>query len=90
MSSDTINTTGDSRRLILDIMLSLKSGDIDVARATAIIDGLEAINKSIQVEVNAAKMSLLASAAGRDFGDVMRLGQRKIFGTDLVAKEDQT
>ena len=49
MSSDTINTTGDSRRLILDIMLSLKSGDIDVARATAIIDGLEAINKSIQV-----------------------------------------
>jgi len=87
--SNAVETSGDSRKLILDVMLSLKEGTIEVSRATTIIEGLEAINKSIQVEINAAKMSLLATAAGKDFGDVMRLGQRKIFGTDLIAKEDQ-
>jgi len=82
--SNTVKTSGDSRQLILDAMMALKDGSLDISRGMAIISGLEAINKSIQAEVNAAKMSLLAAAAGKDFGDVVRLGQRKIFGGELV------
>ena len=82
--SNTVKTSGDSRQLILDAMMALKDGSLDISRGMAIISGLEAINKSIQAELNAAKMSLLAAAAGKDFGDVVRLGQRKIFGGELV------
>jgi len=62
--SNTVKTSGDSRQLILDAMMALKDGSLDISRGMAIISGLEAINKSIQ--------------------DVVRLGQRKIFGGELV------
>jgi len=81
---DIVETVGDSRKLILEVMMAVKEGAMPADRATCVIEGMEAINKSIQVEVNAAKMSLMAAAAGKDFGEVVRLGQRKIFGGELL------
>jgi hypothetical protein len=88
MSNRAISTTGDARELIVECMVALKNGTLDVSRGMAVIEGMDVLNKSIQAEVNAAKMSLLAAAAGKDFGDVVRLGKRKIFSGELIRESD--
>lgn len=77
-------TFGDARKVILDTIIQLKSGTMDVSRGMAIAANMKVLNDSIQVEINAAKLSIQASAAGKNFGDVMRLGTRPVFGGDLI------
>ena len=80
-----ITTFGDVRRLLLGTIISLRSGEMDISRGMAIAANMKVLNDSIQVEINAAKMSLLASQTGKDFGDVVRLGTRKVIdGVQLI------
>jgi len=77
-------TFGDARSILLETIIDLRSGKFEVSRGEAITNAVDALTRSIQVEINAAKLSLQATAAGKDFGDVMRLGTRKIFDGELI------
>jgi hypothetical protein len=73
-----IATFGDARRMILDTIVALKNGEMDVNRGMAIAASMKVLNDSIQVEINAAKMVLLAEERGHNFGKMVGMGQKLI------------
>lgn len=78
MSDKTIRTTGDARRLILDTIQKLHTGEAEIGRSMAIFAGMKVLNDSLQVEINAAKTAMQASKEGHDFGKVVSMGVRVI------------
>ena len=78
------NTFGDSRKIILETIIALKNHEISTSRGMAIAANMKVLNDSVQTEINAAKLSLQAGATGKDFGEVMRLGTRDVFGGQLI------
>lgn len=73
-----IATFGDARRMILDTIQELRSGSMDVGRGMAIAANIKVLNDSIQVEINAAKMTIQAQQAGHNFGRIVGMGQKVI------------
>lgn len=80
-------TFGNSRAILLETIIALKNREISTNRGMAIAANMKVLNDSIQIEINAAKLSLQADAAGKDFGEVMRLGTRPIFEQALIEDE---
>jgi hypothetical protein len=76
-----IATFGDARRMILDTIQELRDGSMDIGKGMAIAANMKVLNDNIQVEINAAKMSLQAQQAGHNFGRVVGMGQ-KMIGND--------
>ncbi len=76
MNEISLMTAGDARRLILETILALKSGDMPATTGMAIAANMKVLNDSVQVEINAAKMSMLAKEKGHEFGRVVGMGQR--------------
>ena len=81
MEINQLATFGDQRRMILDTIMELRSGVMDVNRGMAIAANMKVLNDSVQVEINAAKMSINARQAGHDFGSIVNMG-RKLLGND--------
>lgn len=73
-----IATFGDARRMILDTILELRDGSMDVGRGMAIAANMKVLNDSVQVEINAAKMAIQAQQAGHNFGRIVGMGQKVI------------
>lgn len=73
-----INNFGDARRLILQTMIQLRDGEIEVSRGMAIAASMKALNDNIQCEINATKLSLIAHKEGHDFGNIKSMGTRLI------------
>lgn len=71
-------TTGDARRMILQTIVELRSGSMDVSRGMAIAANMKVLNDSIFAEVAAAKMALTAKGEAHNFGQVVQMGQRVI------------
>ncbi len=78
MNINQIATFGDARRMILDTIVALKNNEMDIGRGMAIAANMKVLNDSIQVEINAAKMVLLATEKGHDFGRMVGMGQKMI------------
>ncbi len=78
MQINQLATFGDQRRMILDTIMELKAGTMDVGRGMAIAANMKVLNDSVQVEINAAKMSVAARQAGHDFGRIVGMGQNMI------------
>lgn len=76
MNPTTLITTGDARRIILETIMALRSGDMSATTGMAIAANMKVLNDSVQVEINAAKMAILATERGHDFGRVIGMGQR--------------
>jgi hypothetical protein len=81
MNINQLATFGDQRRMILDTIMELRSGGMDVGRGMAIAANMKVLNDSVQIEINAAKMSILARKEGHDFGRIVGMGQ-KLIGND--------
>ena len=81
MEINQLATFGDQRRMILDTIMELRTGAMDVNRGMAIAANMKVLNDSVQVEINAAKMSMAARQAGHDFGQIVNMG-RKLLGND--------
>ena len=81
MEINQLATFGDQRRMILDTIMELRGGTMDVNRGMAIAANMKVLNDSVQVEINAAKMSMVARQAGHDFGTIVNMG-RKLLGND--------
>jgi hypothetical protein len=78
MQINQLATFGDQRRMILDTIMELKNGTMDVNRGMAIAANMKVLNDSVQTEINAAKMALVAKQAGHDFGRIVGMGQKMI------------
>lgn len=74
----SIMTTGDARRMILETIMDLRSGKMPVDRGMAIAANMKVLNDSMSAEVNAAKLAIMASKEGKDFGQVVHMGKRLI------------
>ena len=79
MEINRLATFGDQRRMILDTIMELRDGSMDVGRGMAIAANMKVLNDSVQVEINATKMALAAQQAGHDFGKIVGMG-RKFLG----------
>lgn len=89
MAKNELSTFGDSRALILETIIALKKGEIRPEVGVAIAANMKTLNDSIQVEINAAKMSIKAREIGKDFGEIMRLGQRGVIKDELLIEQAQ-
>ena len=78
MQINQLATFGDQRRMILDTIMELRAGTMDVSRGMAIAANMKVLNDSVQVEINAAKMSIAARQAGHDFGRIVGMGKKMI------------
>ena len=80
MEINQIATTGDARRMILDTIMELRRGDMPASTGMAIAANMKVLNDSIQVEINAAKLSLATEGRAHEFGKIVQMGQRLIGG----------
>lgn len=74
----TIETFGDARRLIIQTIMQIRDGGLDVSQGMAIAANMKVLNDNIQCEINAAKLCLLAEERGHNFGKVVAMGTRLI------------
>jgi hypothetical protein len=82
--SNGIKSFGDARLLLVETIVSLKSGEMDVSRGMAIAANMKVLNDNVQAEINAAKLALKAAETGRNFGDVMEMGKTCLVSTPLI------
>lgn len=75
---------GDARKIILETLIGLRNGEISASTGLAVAANMKVLNDSLQVEINAAKMSIAAAAIGKDFGEITRLGTRPMFDGELI------
>lgn len=71
-------TFGDVRRLVIQTIVELRNGHIDVSRGLAIAANMKVLNDNIQVEINAAKLAIATEGKAHTFGRVVGMGQRMI------------
>ena len=71
---------GDARRMILDTIMELRRGDMPASTGMAIAANMKVLNDSIQVEINAAKLSMQTEGRAHEFGKIVQMGQRLIAG----------
>jgi len=74
----SVSTFGDARRLIIQTIMQLRDGGLDVQQGMAIAANMKVLNENIQCEINAAKMVLAAEEKGHKFGNMVHMGQRLI------------
>lgn len=82
MPTNQITTFGDARRLILQTIVELRDGTMDIGRGMAIAANMKCLNDSVQTEINAAKMAIQAQQAGHNFGRIVGMGQKLIGNSD--------
>lgn len=78
----SVQTFGDVRRLIVQTIMQIRDGGLDVAQGMAIAANMRELNANVQVEINAAKVFLLAEEKGHKFGRLVPMGRRLINGSD--------
>ena len=74
-----VETFGDVRQLILQTIMQIRDGGLDVPQGMAIAANMKALNDNIQCEINAAKLALLTEGKAHQFGRVVQMG-RKLIG----------
>ena len=75
-----IETFGDVRQLILQTVMNVRDGALDVNQGMAMFAGLKVLNDNVQVEINAAKLALQTEGKLHNFGQVVRMGRKVING----------
>lgn len=78
MESGQLVTFGDARRIIIETIMHLRSGQMPATTGMAIAANMKVLNDSVQVEINAAKMALATEGKAHNFGRVVGMGQRLI------------
>ena len=84
--ANEVRTFGDTRRMIIATLEALQRGDMSAATGMAIAANMKVLNDSVQVEINAAKLSLQTEGRAHNFGPIVGLGQRLVAGEVAVPK----
>lgn len=83
LNPNSLATFGDVRRMILDTIGDLRSGDMDVNRGMAIAANFKVLNDSINTEIAVAKLCVATSGTAHEFGTVVGMG-RRLIGTEVL------
>lgn len=78
MDANQLMTFGDARRIIIDTIVQLRTGDMSAATGMAIAANMKVLNENVQTEINAAKMALATEGKAHNFGRIVGMGQRLI------------
>jgi hypothetical protein len=78
MEANQMVTFGDVRRMILDTIVALRDDRIEVSRGMAMAANFKVLNDNVQMEINAAKMSIATEGKAHQFGRIVGMGQRLI------------
>ena len=81
-----IKTFGDVRRTLVQTIMDLRSGDIEVSRGMAIAANAKVLNDNVQIEINVAKMALLTEGRAHNFGNLVKMGRKMIDGDDEASQ----
>ena len=81
LDPNQVMSFGDFRRAIINDIAAVRTGDLDVSKAGAIAALYKEVNSNIQVEINAAKMSLATEDKAHTFGKLVGMG-RRLIGND--------
>lgn len=81
-----VRTFGDARRLIIQTIMQIRDGGLDISQGMAIAANMKVLNDNIQCEINAAKLCLAAEERGHNFGRMVRMGQRVIGNSEAEAE----
>lgn len=73
-----VNNFGDARQLILQTIMQIRDGGLNVSQGMAIAANMKVLNDNIQCEINATKLMLLAEERGHNFGRVRQMGLKVI------------
>ena len=73
---------GEVRQLILETIVGVRDGSLDVSQGGAMAALFKELNSSMTVSINAAKMSLQMELTGRKFVNTLRMGRQEIGGGD--------
>ena len=71
-------TFGDARRIIIETIMHLRSGEMNAATGMAIAANMKVLNDSVQTEINATKLALATEGRTHNFCKVVSMGQRYI------------
>jgi hypothetical protein len=78
MEATQLMTFGDARRIIIDTIVQLRSGQMPATTGMAIAANMKVLNDNVQTEINAAKLALQTEGKAHNFGRVVGMGQRLI------------
>lgn len=78
MDATQIMTFGDTRRVIIDTIMQVRSGSMSSSQGMAVAGLMDVLVKNVQVEINAAKLALATEGKAHNFGRVVGMGQRLI------------
>ena len=73
-----IETFGDVRQLILQTIVNIRDGGLDVSQGMAMAANFKVLNDNIQCEINSAKLALATEGKLNNFGNVVRMGRQLI------------
>ncbi len=79
--SEIIQSSGDIRRFLAQTMMDIRTGAVSVEKGLAIAAMSKEITASLQAEVNVAKVRVSMLQAGKNMGELTRLG-RLVIGDD--------
>jgi hypothetical protein len=89
MVNEVIRTSGDLRRNLSNVLVSVIKGEIDVSRSMAVAALAKEITANLQMECNAAKVNLALTAAGKSMGQLQHMG-KMLIGDDSAPTLDGT
>lgn len=78
MHPNTPTSFGDVRQLILETILNIRDGGLDVQQGMAMAANFKMLNDNIIAEIQAAKLSIATEGKAHSFGSLMRMGTRTI------------
>lgn len=83
-----IQTMGDLRRFIIDVMLDCRAGSIEVSRAQTIVAGGKVVNDNLMAEVALNKLAMEVRKVGVDSIKIVDMGRRLITGPSPASVKD--
>lgn len=79
---ETPQSFGDVRRLILETILNIRDGGLDVSQGMAMAANFKCLNDNINAEIQAAKLSIATENSAHNFGKLTHMGTRLISGNE--------
>ena len=73
-----VKTFGDVRSLILETIMNIRDGGLDISQGMAMAANFKALNDNITCEINAAKLAYLTEEKANSFGRVVHMGKTLI------------
>lgn len=69
---------GEVRQLILETLVGVRDGSLDTSQAVAMASLFKELNGSMNISIQAAKMSMMMEDRGRKFMTTVQVGRQEL------------